>query len=49
MGYSLGDDKNSFDVYDNTNKVLEKVGNKLLEKVGVLIIKIIVLLKEIGH
>lgn len=32
MGYSLGDDKNSFDVYENTNKVLEKVGNKLIEK-----------------
>lgn len=32
MSYSLGDDKNSFDVYENTNKVLEKVGNKLIEK-----------------
>ena len=32
MGDSWGDDKNSFDVYENTNKVLEKVGNKLIEK-----------------
>ncbi len=31
MGYSLGDDKRSFDVYEQTNQILDKLGNKLIE------------------
>lgn len=32
MGYSLGDDKESFDVYEQTNKILENIGDKLIEE-----------------
>lgn len=32
MGYSLGDDKNSFDVFEETNQVLDKIENKLIEE-----------------
>ena len=32
MGYSLGDDKESFDCYNETIEVLNKIGDSLLSK-----------------
>lgn len=32
MGYSLGDDKESFDCYNNTIEVLNKIGDSLIAK-----------------
>ena len=31
MGYSLGDDRKSFDIYDNTREILVKIGEKLID------------------
>ena len=32
MGYSLGDDRESFDIFKQTNRIVEKIGKELQKK-----------------